>query len=111
MTKFYIKLFDDELNNEQLAMLDGFLEGPLDVPKHHILHFLLLIEDFLESLEVSFNSAVYHGATLSHELHEPSCVVLLHAFNLLPISLQNEQQVRKQICELSLTLGMSCRFD
>lgn len=50
----------DVLNDKKFAVLDGFFEGPLNVPEHQVLHLWLLCEQFLEPIQVAVHSALEH---------------------------------------------------
>ena len=84
MTKFDVELLDNVLNYEQLTVLHGFLECPLNVPEHQILLLRLFVEDALKLLEIAFDCGIDQISALAHELHKSTGIILLHAFDLPP---------------------------
>lgn len=84
MVELDAQFFDNVLDNEQPAVLDCLLEGPLDVPKHQVLQLRFLCEQLLEAIEVSLYGALEHGASPGHEFHEGRPVSTLQSLDLSP---------------------------
>jgi len=53
MAELDVELLDDVLHDEQLAILDSFLKGLLNVPKHQVLQLGVLCEDPLKAIKVA----------------------------------------------------------
>ena len=60
VAELYVELFDDVLNNKELAVLDCLFECLLDVPEHEVLHLGILCKDLLEAVEVSLYRRIDH---------------------------------------------------
>ena len=76
-------VFDDVLDEEQMAVLDGLFQALLDVPVAE-LSVLAGVEGLFELLEVAFGSGFEHGLSCNHELVEGLFILYLQFFDLLP---------------------------
>lgn len=98
MVELDAQFFDNVLDNEQPAVLDCLLEGPLDVPKHQVLQLRFLCEQLLEAIEVSLYGALEHGASPGHEFHEGRPVSTLQSLDL------SHEVVRVDLIEVLMSL-------
>ena len=60
MTQLNVQLLNDILDYEELAELYSLFESFLDVPKHQVVQLFVLDKNFLETIQVSLNSAIKH---------------------------------------------------